>query len=151
MSLNVCSARNASKAAFPLVIRTSWAVEDTGWIVPSTIFAQVAGASGERHPVTLALLGHALGRADRVEEARATLLRLEELRDAGTYVPPEYPALIHIALGDLDRAVAGLEAAFEARSSAIAFMGVDPLTRPLRAHPEFLRLLEKAGLPGGSR
>lgn len=113
------------------------------------IFARVLEASGQPHAVTLALLGHALGRAGRLDEARETLVRLEGLRDAGTYVPSEYPALIHIAMGNLDLAVAGFEAAFGAHSSASAFMGVDPLATPLRAHPGFQRLLVRAGLPGG--
>lgn len=113
------------------------------------IFARVLEASRQPHAVTLALLGHALGRAGRFDEARETLVRLEGLRDTGTYVPSEYPALIHIAMGNLDLAVAGFEAAFGAHSSASAFMGVDPLASPLRAHPGFQRLLAQAGLPGG--
>ena len=117
----------------------------------TTIFARVLESAGEQpHAVTLALLGHALGRAGRFDEARETLVRLEGLRDVGTYVPSEYPALIHIAIGNLDRAVAGFEAAFQAHSSASAFMGVDPLAAPLRAHPGFQRLLAQAGLPGGA-
>jgi tetratricopeptide (TPR) repeat protein/TolB-like protein len=116
----------------------------------AAIFSRVLEAVAQPHPVTIALLGHALGRAGRRDEARETLVRLEGLREAGTYVPSEYPALIHIATGELDRAVAGFEAAFEARSSASAFMGVDPLATPLRGHLGFQRLLAQAGLPGGA-
>ncbi len=116
----------------------------------TAVFARVVEASGERHPLTLSLLGLALGRDGRVADARDLLLRLEEMQEAGTWVPPEYPALIHMALGDLDRAVEGFEAAFAARSSAVPFMGVDPIAMPLRGHPGFQRLLEEAGLPGGA-
>lgn len=112
----------------------------------AALFAGILDAAAQPSAVGLALLGHALGRAGRTEEARATLGRLENLRRSLTYVPPEYLALIHVGLSDLDRAVEGLENAFRAGSAAVVFMTVDPVTIPLREHTRFQQLAREVGL-----
>lgn len=96
-------------------------------------------------PDTLAMLGHALAQAGRGEEARAVLGRLEELATS-RYVNAYGPALIHLALGDREAALAGLERAAEARCELLVYLGIDPRLDPLRQEPRFQALAARVGL-----
>lgn len=96
-------------------------------------------------PDTLAMLGHALAQAGRGEEARAVLGRLEELA-ATRYVNAYGPALIHLALGDREAALTGLERAAEARCELLVYLGIDPRLDPLREEPRFKALAARVGL-----
>lgn len=49
-------------------------------------------------------------------------------------------------LGEHDRAIKSLELAVESRVFDVIYLGVDPIFDPLRARPEFQRLLAKIGL-----
>lgn len=114
-------------------------------------FSHALDIIGQPHPLTLGLLGNALGRAGRMDEARGVLRRLEGIRAAGIFVPPEYPALVHIGLGQLDEAMTAIEAAYYAGSSSVSVLAVDPLALPLRGHAGFERLLGMAAPPGALR
>ncbi|HXC16665.1 MAG TPA: protein kinase [Holophagaceae bacterium] len=96
-------------------------------------------------PDGLAMLGHALARAGRGEEARAVLDRLDELA-ASRYVNDYGRALIHLGLGDREQALEGLERAVEARCELLVYLGIDPRLDPLRAEPRFHGLLARVGL-----
>jgi DNA-binding SARP family transcriptional activator/TolB-like protein/Tfp pilus assembly protein PilF len=110
-------------------------------------FAHALEIMGQPHPMTLALRGHALGLAGRAAEAREILGQLERIRASGIFIPPEYPAIVQVGLGEFDAAVAGFEAAYRMGSSIVTVLGVDPLATPLRGHPGFERLLETAAPP----
>jgi DNA-binding SARP family transcriptional activator/TolB-like protein/tetratricopeptide (TPR) repeat protein len=107
-------------------------------------FAHALDIMGQPHPMTLALRGHALGRAGRAAEAREILRQLDTIRERGVFVPHEYPALIHAGIGELDEAVAGFEAASRMGSTFVTVLAVEPLAFPLRGHPGFERLLRLA-------
>jgi serine/threonine protein kinase/tetratricopeptide (TPR) repeat protein len=96
-------------------------------------------------PDGLAMLGHALARAGRGEEARAVLERLDELA-ASRYVNDYGRALIHLGLGDREQALDGLERAVEARCELLVYLGIDPRLDPLRAEPRFHGMLARVGL-----
>lgn len=102
---------------------------------------------GGEAPVTLGLLGHALARTGRRAEAEEVLARMEGLSGEGRYVAPEYPAIIRLALGDTDGAVAGLESAFDSGSGSVAFLSTEPLLAPLHGLPDFEALRSRVGLP----
>lgn len=57
-------------------------------------------------------------------------------------------AVLHIGLGEHDRAMASLEEAYEARVFRLRLLGHEPLFDPLRQDPRFERLLERIGLGG---
>lgn len=102
---------------------------------------------GAPPPITLALMGHAHGRAGRPDSARAALGQLEAYRGAGVYVPPEYEALVFVGLGDFDAATEDLRAAYHAGSSAAAYYQIEPILAPLGGHEPFEALCDSIGLP----
>jgi TolB-like protein/DNA-binding SARP family transcriptional activator/Tfp pilus assembly protein PilF len=99
-------------------------------------------AAGGPEPVLVALLSYAHAAAGRTAAARAGLdaLRAEARH---RYVPHEALAVAWLGLGDLERAIDSLERAFDARSSGVLYLPIEPLVDPLRAHPRFQRLLAR--------
>ena len=69
----------------------------------------------------------------------------------GVYIPPEYMAMVHLGLGDLDQALTFLEQAFENGSNSMTILALDPLMAPLRNHPRYLALLERINNRGQRR
>ena len=96
-------------------------------------------------PDALAMLGHALARAGRMEDARAVLDKLDRL-GATRYVNDYGRALIHVALGEKEAALESLERAVEARCELLVYLGIDPRLDLLRAEPRFHGMLAKVGL-----
>jgi hypothetical protein len=66
-------------------------------------------------------------------------------RSEREYVAAYEIALVHIALGGSDAALARLERAAADRAHALAFLNVDPRLDPLRGHPRFERLRQRIG------
>jgi serine/threonine-protein kinase len=87
---------------------------------------------------------HAL--AGRRAEAHRELQELAEDR-SGRYVAPHDLAWGYAALGDRDRAMQWLEKAYSERSSALAYLKIEPLFDPLRGDPRFADLVRRVGLP----
>jgi len=92
-----------------------------------------------------ALLVRALAALGRREEADAIMARLEEEARVH-YVRSEVLAMGYAALGDFDRAFAGLERAFQARSAGLIYLHLDPGYDPLRADPRFADLVARVGV-----
>jgi DNA-binding SARP family transcriptional activator len=93
-----------------------------------------------------AFTGYTLARAGRTAEAQAIVDGLVEQRRAGGYVSPVDLAIIHIGLGEHDRALSWLEQLVEHRGQR-AFLKADPIYDPVRGHPRFRRLLIALNLP----
>ncbi len=105
---------------------------------------ETAAAQG-RNAFTLGSLGAAYARAGDADKARAILAQLEA--GAGErYVPPYFTAIVHLGLGDRERALEHLERAFEERDSWISFAQVNPALDELRSEPRFQALVERMGL-----
>ena len=96
-------------------------------------------------PDGLAMLGFALAKVGRNESANEILARLDEL-GTSRYVNDYGRALIHLALGDREQALAGLERAAEARCELLVYLGIDPRLDPIRAEPRFHDLMVRVGL-----
>ena len=56
-------------------------------------------------------------------------------------------AMVHIGLGDTDRAFEWLQKALEARDWQMSMLKVEPAFDGLRADPRFAALVERVGLP----
>ncbi|MGH7582593.1 MAG: protein kinase domain-containing protein [Gemmatimonadales bacterium] len=84
----------------------------------------------------------ALGEA---EEANAIMERLESQAKT-EYLRSEVLAMGHAALGDLDKAFAALERAYDAHSAGLIYLHLDPGYGPLRGDPRFAALVKKIGL-----
>ena len=87
------------------------------------------------------LLGYALARAGRTEEARRLLGELVELREERPVAAIDVAA-IHVGLGDREAALEWLRRAYEERNWQLRFLGTEPLFDPLRSEPRFRELLE---------
>jgi len=93
-----------------------------------------------------AALGHALALAGRKREARDLVEQLKE-ESKRSYVGAYNIALIHIGLGENDRAFEWLDKAYEERSNWLSYVKVEPRLDPLRSDPRFADLLRHMGLP----
>jgi adenylate cyclase len=90
-------------------------------------------------------LGYAYAASGDRTRAQAVI---EELRQKSLqrFISPFYPAIIYLGLGDRERALGGLEKAYEARSNWLATLKMDRIYNPLRSDPRFIELLKKVGL-----
>src|SRR6266540_1826736 len=94
-------------------------------------------------PFVLALLAQAYAQLGQRDEALKMLGQLQELATR-RYVTSSSFALVHIALGEKDKAIDWLERAYRDRAGPdIALIKVDPFLDPLRGHPRFEALVQK--------
>jgi serine/threonine-protein kinase len=87
-------------------------------------------------------LGASYAVAGRLDDARAALRRLKDI-STRAYVSPYHTALIHLHLGEHDRALALLKEAYEINEGWLVWLGVEPAWDVLRgdhAFEEFLSL-----------
>lgn len=94
-------------------------------------------------------LASALARAGDAERARQLLDELHDPTDPMASVSGYESAIVHVGLGNTERALAELEASLDERTWQVVNMGVDPMLGPLRTHPRFEALLRRVGLPSG--
>ena len=119
-----------------------------GWIalqqgnVPAAIPDLEKAAAMEAPPFATAYLGYAY--AATGDRARA-LAAIEELkkRTVRGYVPPFNLAIVHLGLGELERAMDLLEQASAAESQWMMYLKTDRIFDPLRAQPRFIALMKK--------
>jgi eukaryotic-like serine/threonine-protein kinase len=90
---------------------------------------------------TAADLGWVLAAAGRRAETEA-LLRELEAKAHQEYVSPVPFAMLHLALGDRQRALDWAERARAERRGWLAYLAVNPILDPLRGEPRFQALLE---------
>jgi len=96
-------------------------------------------------PSSLANLGRAYAMTGRVEAARAEIARIEALGARGFGVGFDL-ALIHLALGERDAALASMERAVDDHSQTIGYINVDPALDPIRDEPRVRAIAKKIGL-----
>jgi serine/threonine-protein kinase len=99
----------------------------------------------EGRPFAAAFLGSVQAMSGQREEALKTLGQLDKV-SAKVYFSPWHRALIHMGLGDKDRAFECLEKAYLERESFFAFLNELPLIDSLRSDPRFATLVKKTGL-----
>jgi len=92
------------------------------------------------------LLGYGYARAGRTAEARQILGEVEG-RSGTEQVLLVKIALVHVGLGDLERAVDALEEAYRQRQTGVLHLRMNPLYDPLRPEARFRELMKKAGVP----
>jgi tetratricopeptide (TPR) repeat protein len=100
----------------------------------------MAEQHGSDDPVLHGLLGYAYALSGKHGRAHDQLDRLQQMQRE-RYVPVEYSAMIHIGLGQHDRAVDLLEVALSRRSSSMIYLGSEPLVDPLRGMARFQRII----------
>jgi hypothetical protein len=102
-------------------------------------------AATNRAPTFLCALAAVLTLGGREEDARAIVAELES-RAATEYVPHITRAPIYALLGEMDRAFAMLEAAYDERSPFMWFMASDPAFDPMRTDPRYDEMMRRVGL-----
>jgi TolB-like protein/Tfp pilus assembly protein PilF len=94
-------------------------------------------------PFVLALLGQAHAKVGQRDEALKILAQLSHIA-AHRYVPSYSFALLHMALGDKDKAIEWLERSYhEGAGLDVIFLKVDPMLDPLQKEPRFQALVTK--------
>jgi serine/threonine-protein kinase len=93
----------------------------------------------------LATLAYVEARAGRAAEARSVLAKLEDTASRG-YVSPVVFAMIHLGLGDWDRAFSALDQAYSERRGWLVYATVNPLFDPIRTDRRFHELVRRMGL-----
>ena len=94
----------------------------------------------------LAALGHAYALAGNRQDAEKVLQALSD-REKKSYVSPFDLALIHVALGENDKAFVLLDKAIAERSTFLVYSKWEPRLDPLRSDPRFKRILKQIGVP----
>jgi tetratricopeptide (TPR) repeat protein len=64
---------------------------------------------------------------------------------AGGPMSETWRAQMYVRTGDVDRAIAALEHAYQKREGALAWVNVEPSFQPLRADPRFRRIADRVG------
>jgi eukaryotic-like serine/threonine-protein kinase len=90
-------------------------------------------------------LGHAYAKAGRREDALRVLDELQQSPGLRR-VSPFHLALVHVGLGEKDRAIDQLEKAYDEHSERLVWLRADPRFDPLRQDPRFFDLMTRVGL-----
>jgi TolB-like protein/Tfp pilus assembly protein PilF len=93
-------------------------------------------------PFVLGLVAQAYAKLGQRGEALKILEQMQQLA-THRYVADYSFALVHMALGEKDKAIEWLERAYRDRAVDIAPIKVDPMLDPLRGDPRFEALAEK--------
>jgi TolB-like protein/Flp pilus assembly protein TadD len=120
--------------------------EQKGMYQPAIRAFRRAVTLSQRGPGYLASLAYAYAlTGDRKETSRL----FQELEQAARKKPvsPYAFALVRLGLGDMDGAFTWLEKAYEERSSASAFLKVNPRLSPLRSDSRFQALVRRMNFP----
>lgn len=96
--------------------------------------------------LALTEMAYCLAAAGHLAEARQILLDLQQRSKSG-FVPAYNLAVIHVALGENDRALQYLQQSYEQGDWALLVLACEPRLDPLRHAPLFRDLLMKLGLP----
>ena len=91
---------------------------------------------------TKATLAYSLAAAGDRSYARKIAAELEE-KTKSEYVSPVEVAIVHIALGDAERALDAVQAAVDDRRGWAAYLRVHPILDPIRGEPRFAAIVKE--------
>ena len=136
---------------FPYGLVTySWVLRHTGAADEAVKAAEKALDLSGGGQLYVGALGSAYAAAGKEQEARAVLDRLEQMMVHG-YVSPYQRALIHLHLGERNKALQLLLEAYNIRDAWVVWMGVEPQLDPLRGEPVFEDILRDLRHPALGR
>jgi serine/threonine-protein kinase len=129
-----------------------------GAVLPRQFLARVLLVQGDAQAVIRLLegrndpapgsysnLGRAYAMAGRTDDARAEMAKVEKLGEQGFGVGFDL-ALLHLALGEKDAALAALERAVDDGSQMVGYLNVDAALDPIRAEPRVRGVAQRIGL-----
>ncbi len=97
------------------------------------------------HQFGIGRFGHALGKANRRDEALQVAARVETDRAKGEF-SNLYAAYIYLGVGDLDRVFNLLEGAYDHHDPDLPYVAVDPIFDSVRSDPRYKSLAMRLGL-----
>jgi TolB-like protein/DNA-binding winged helix-turn-helix (wHTH) protein/Tfp pilus assembly protein PilF len=97
-------------------------------------------------PLMVSALANAYGHTGNKMEAEKLLASLVS-QSKKKYVAPYYFAVVHVGLGEDEKAMDWLEKAYSDRSNGLVFLKVEPLLDELRSNPRFKLLQQKLKFP----
>jgi tetratricopeptide (TPR) repeat protein len=106
-------------------------------------FQRAVAVSNGDVPVRAELIAARAMVGDREEANR--LLDEAQSNPSGNYPTAYFLALIHLALGDDQKTLDMLEAAYRERATQLAWLNVEPRFQRLREYPQFRDLLRRLG------
>jgi serine/threonine protein kinase/tetratricopeptide (TPR) repeat protein len=127
----------------------SWLLRRTGGFDESVAEAKRAIELLGEIPMLRATLACACAAAGRVEETRALLAGMSE-EASNHFVTPYHRALVHLQLGEGERALDLLEEAVAVSDPWVVWLGVEPQLDSLRGHARFDALLLRTKNPARS-
>ncbi|HKE85342.1 MAG TPA: protein kinase [Vicinamibacterales bacterium] len=95
----------------------------------------------------MAALGYLYGKRGQTKEAANVLGEFDALARAGRYPSSYAIGAIYAGLGDRERALSALEAAYGERSHWLVWLKRDPRWDQIRDDPRFQALVRRVGLP----
>ena len=101
-----------------------------------------ARAMEEGVPSILAAMGQIFGQSGDLASARGVLAKLEA-RARERHIPSTCFAVVHLGLGEEERALDWLERGFEQQEMTLASLGVNPIYDALRGDTRFQALLKR--------
>ncbi len=122
------------------LVTQSWTLRHTGDVNDAVKAAEKALDLSGGGVFYIAALGAAYAAAGREKDARAALERLAQLSVHG-YISPYQLSLIHLHLGERERALELLQDAYAIRDAWVVWLGVEPQFDPLRGDPIFEGIL----------
>jgi serine/threonine protein kinase/tetratricopeptide (TPR) repeat protein len=128
------------------LITYSWVLRHAGDVNRAVEAAEKAVEFSGGSQFYLAVLGGTYAAAGKEKEARTVIDRLTQM-SVHTYVSPYHLALIHLHLGERERALELLQNAQAIRDAWVVWMGVEPQLDPLRGEPAFEEILREMRHP----
>ncbi|CAN5874868.1 hypothetical protein BH23GEM9_BH23GEM9_07770 [soil metagenome] len=122
-----------------------WALVKKGLMDEGRVHLETAVSLSPGDTNWLAQLGQVYGMAGDTDRARGVLQQLQDLSQR-RYVSPYHLAYVHTGLGEQDRAIDYLEAAYESRAGAVYGIKGSFLFTSLHSHPRFTALLRRMNL-----
>jgi eukaryotic-like serine/threonine-protein kinase len=123
------------------------AYEAKGQYLEALAAYQEAIRLGDRSPDMQIALGAIYAKTGQLEKTRAILKQLEK---GNEYVSPVGFAILHVALGELEQALALLGEAYAAHDQQLIWLGVEGsgegVFAPLSSDPRFANLMRRVGL-----
>lgn len=134
--------------AYPMaLIRLGAAHAGKGdWTRAIRAFRRAASAAPDL-PASYGLLGYAHGRAGNRAQALAALQKLTRLRES-RYVPAFPFGMVHLGLGEMDRAIRCIEEEYQSRGWFLLLLNKAPQLDPLRGLPRFDAVVRRMKFPG---
>ncbi len=123
-------------------ITYAWALRQFGMFEESVAAAEKAVAIAPGGQFFLSALGASYAAAGRESDARRVLSQLKEM-SATRYVSPYHLSLIHLWLGERERALSLLEKAQSIGDGWLVWLAVEPQFDPLRDEPRFDEILKR--------